>query len=136
MRNRIILYIVVSLAIGAILLLMVRPSPIQSMFAGDVNMIRMSIAEINAKYYWVSSNGLNPELALVKGEENMIKITNPTNDTHKLLMLDKEGDVIAESSKVLPGSSDEFSVMPVEHELEYQCDYHDEMKGKVRTMPG
>lgn len=54
------------------------------------NTLILNPSEINRTYRWVnSSGGVNPTLDITKGNEYQIKINNPTDEEHELLLIMK-----------------------------------------------
>lgn len=90
-------------------------------------------------YRWVDSNGAeNPNLNLISDTEYTIKIDNPTDEEHELI-IDSESDgktsVIAQSPEIEPGKNAEFKFKPNQvGELGYHCEYHpDQMNGTINV---
>ncbi|HEX2305990.1 MAG TPA: cupredoxin domain-containing protein [Nitrososphaeraceae archaeon] len=101
------------------------------------NTIILDPAEVNGTYRWVNnSGGINPTLQIAKGNEYVIKINNPTDEEHELVIEDSKGSKIDNSEEVQPGKNIEFKFKTEESDdLNYHCEYHPEtMKGKVNII--
>lgn len=88
-------------------------------------------------YRWVDSTGTeNPDLNIISNTEYTIKIDNPTDEEHELI-IDSESDgnisAIADGPEVEPGDNGEFKFMSNQvGELGYHCKYHpDQMNGTI-----
>jgi plastocyanin len=88
-------------------------------------------------YRWVDSTGTeNPHLNINSNTEYTIKIDNPTDEEHELI-IDSESDgnisAVAEGPEVEPGANAEFKFMSNQvGELGYHCKYHpDQMNGTI-----
>jgi len=83
-------------------------------------------------YRWVDSTGAqNPDLNIISNTEYTIKIDNPTDEEHELI-IDSESagntSEIAESGDIEPGKNVEFNFKADQvGELGYHCKYHPEM---------
>ena len=83
-------------------------------------------------YRWVDSTGAeNPDLNIISNTEYTIKIDNPTDEEHELI-IDSESagntSAIAESGDIEPGKNVEFKFKAKQvGELGYHCKYHPEM---------
>ena len=90
-------------------------------------------------YRWVDSTGAeNPDLNIISKTEYTIKIDNPTDEEHELI-IDSESagntSAIAESGDVEPGKNVEFKFKAEQMgELGYHCKYHpDMMNGTINV---
>jgi len=89
------------------------------------------------QYRWVDGAGMeNPQLNIQSNTEYTIKIDNPTDEEHQLVIDSRaEGNVseIAKGHEVKPGKSDEFKFTANQvGELGYHCKYHpDQMNGTI-----
>ncbi|HJR84505.1 MAG TPA: cupredoxin domain-containing protein [Nitrososphaeraceae archaeon] len=100
--------------------------------------IILDAAEVGEEVYrWVNSTGAeNPDLNLKLNVEYTIKIENPTDEEHELI-IDSESDGrtedVAESPEIEPGESGELKFTAKEiGELRYHCEYHpDQMNGTI-----
>ncbi|MGH9998073.1 MAG: cupredoxin domain-containing protein, partial [Nitrososphaeraceae archaeon] len=90
-------------------------------------------------YRWVDSTGAeNPDLNIISNTEYTIKIDNPTDEEHELI-IDSESagntSAIAESGDIEPGKNVEFKFNAEQvGELGYHCKYHpDMMNGTINV---
>ena len=90
-------------------------------------------------YRWVDSTGAeNPDLNIISNTEFTIKIDNPTDEEHELI-IDSESagntSEIAESGDIEPGKNVEFNFKADQvGELGYHCKYHpDMMNGTINV---
>jgi plastocyanin len=90
-------------------------------------------------YRWVDSTGAeNPDLNIISNTEYTIKIDNPTDEEHELI-IDSESagntSEIAESGDIEPGKNIEFNFKADQvGELGYHCKYHpDMMNGTINV---
>jgi plastocyanin len=90
-------------------------------------------------YRWVDSTGAeNPDLNIFSNTEYTIKIDNPTDEEHELI-IDSESagntSEIAESGDIEPGKNVEFNFKADQGgELGYHCKYHpDMMNGTINV---
>jgi plastocyanin len=90
-------------------------------------------------YRWVDSTGAeNPDLNIISNTEYTIKIDNPTDEEHELI-IDSESagntSEIAESGDIQPGKNIEFNFKADQvGELGYHCKYHpDMMNGTINV---
>ena len=90
-------------------------------------------------YRWVDSTGAeNPDLNIISNTEYTIKIDNPTDEEHELI-IDSESagntSAIAESGDMEPGKNVEFKFKAEQvGELGYHCKYHpDMMNGTINV---
>lgn len=106
--------------------------------ASSNDTIILSAAEVGEETYrWINSTGgENPNLNLISNAEYTIKIDNPTDEEHELI-IDSESDgqisAIAESPEIEPGKNGEFKFKAERvGELGYHCEYHpDQMNGTI-----
>jgi plastocyanin len=102
------------------------------------NTIILNAAEVGEETYrWINSTGAeNPNLNIISNTEYTIKIDNPTDEEHELI-IDSESDgktsAIAESPEIEPGKNGEFKFAADQvGELGYHCEYHpDQMNGTI-----
>ena len=75
----------------------------------------------------------NPELNIRTSVNNTIKIQNPTDTKHELI-IESQGKEIASSGDILPGASGQVSFRPNgTSTFSYHCEYHpDTMKGTIK----
>jgi len=100
------------------------------------NTIIFDPAEINGTYRWVNNTGgINPTLDIAKGNEYVIKINNPTDEEHELIIENNKGSKIGSSEEIEPGKNTEFKFKTDNvGELNYYCEYHPEtMKGTIKA---
>jgi plastocyanin len=100
----------------------------------DNRSIVMKALELtNGTYRWANaSNGINPTLHLVADTDYNIKIGNPTDSKHELI-IGTNGTEVAGSESVKAGKNTEFVFNSNSSGvLEYHCEYHpDTMKGII-----
>jgi len=91
---------------------------------------------VNPPFRWVNAtNGvINPTLNFKVNTNDVIKIQNPTQTLHQLI-IDFNGKQIATSGDIAPGSSGQVSVKPnMTGVFGYHCLYHpDTMKGIIQV---
>lgn len=95
--------------------------------------------EAEEQYRWVDSSGMeNPDLSIESNAEYTIKIDNPTDEEHELI-IDSEfagnTSAIAGSGDIEPGKNVEFKFTAnQEGKLGYHCEYHpDMMNGTINV---
>lgn len=97
--------------------------------------LALSVKETTGVYKWTnaSTGAENPELNIKTNANNTIKIQNPT-DTKHALIIESQGKEVASSGDVLPGSSGQVSFRPNgTGTFSYHCEYHpDTMKGTIK----
>lgn len=101
------------------------------------NTIILNPSEINGTYRWVnSSGGLNPTLDITKGNEYQIKINNPTDEEHELIIDNEKKSKVGGSDHIEPGKNTEFEFKTMNAgELNYYCEYHPEtMRGIIKVI--
>jgi plastocyanin len=101
------------------------------------NTIVLTPSEVNGTYRWVNnSGGINPTLDTTMGNEYQIKINNPTDEEHELIIENAENTKVASSEEIEPGKYTEFKFKTGEiGELNYYCEYHPEtMKGIINII--
>jgi len=101
------------------------------------NTIVLNPSEVNGTYRWVNnSGGINPTLDITMGNEYQIKINNPTDEEHELIIENTENSKVASSEEIKPGKNTEFKLKANETgELNYYCEYHPEtMKGIIKII--
>ena len=98
------------------------------------NSIALNALELkNETYRWQNtSEGINPPLHLVAHTDYAIKIKNPTDTKHELI-IGSNGTELKTSKDILPGKNREFVFNANSTGmLEYHCQYHpDTMKGVI-----
>jgi uncharacterized cupredoxin-like copper-binding protein len=101
------------------------------------NTIILNPQETNETYRWVnSSGGINPTLGIAKDSEYLIKIKNPTDTKHELIIEDAKHSEIAKSKEIQPGKNTEFKFNTEKTgQLNYYCEYHPEtMRGIIKII--
>jgi plastocyanin len=105
------------------------------------NTIVLNAAEVGEKQYrWVDNSGTeNPSLNLTANNEYTVKISNPTDEEHELV-IDSQGgkkSEIAKSDEIKPKDNIEFTFKTDKPgELSYHCKYHpDMMNGTITVSP-
>ena len=105
------------------------------------NTIILNAAEVDndETYRWVGSTGSeNPDLNIISNSEYTIKIDNPTDEEHQLI-IDSKSDgktsEIAKSQEIKPGKNVEFKFKTDQvGEIGYHCKYHpDMMNGTINV---
>jgi Cupredoxin-like domain len=100
------------------------------------NTIILNPSEINETYRWVnSSGGINPILDITKGNVYQIKINNPTDEEHELIIENEKKSKVGGSEHIEPGKNTEFEFKSMNtDELNYYCEYHPEtMRGIIKV---
>ena len=100
------------------------------------NTIILNPSEINGTYRWVnSSGGINPILDITKGNAYQIKINNPTDEEHELIIETQKNSRVGGSGDIEPGKNTEFEFKAKNAgELNYYCEYHPEsMRGIIKV---
>ena len=97
--------------------------------------INLSVKKVGLDYKWTNAtNGVeNPQLNLNAKMNNIIKIQNPTDTKHELIV-DLQGKQVASSGDIAPGASGQVSFTPNgTGTFSYHCQYHpDTMKGTIK----
>jgi len=106
------------------------------------NKISLNATEVGEEQYrWTDSAGAeNPTLDLVANNEYTVKISNPTDEEHELIIdsnADGKTSEIAKSGDIEPGDIVEFKFNTEEAEgLGYHCEYHPNMmNGTITVFP-
>jgi plastocyanin len=102
--------------------------------------IQLSTKEESAGVYrWIGVNTgtVNPTLKVSANTDNIIKIQNPTDTKHELI-IDTGADVLPSSDDINPDSSGQLSFKPTTTgTFTYHCAYHPfTMKGTVQVVSG
>ena len=87
----------------------------------------------NGTYRWQNtSQQINPTLHLIAHTDYLIKIKNPTDSKHELI-IGSNGTEIAKSNSINPGKNKDFVFNAnTTGVFEYHCEYHpDTMKGII-----
>lgn len=105
------------------------------------NTIVLNATEVGEEQYrWTDSSGAeNPTLNLVANNEYTVKISNPTDEEHELIVdskIDGKTSELAKSGDIEPGDIVEFKFKAEEAGgLGYHCEYHpDMMKGTITVF--
>jgi len=104
------------------------------------NTIQLSTKEVSPGVYrWISSSSgaINPTLKVSSNIVNIIKIQNPTDTKHELI-IDTGADVLPSSDDIKPDSSGQLSFKPTTTgTFTYHCAYHPfTMKGTIQVASG
>ena len=86
----------------------------------------------NETYRWQNtSKAINPTLHLIAGTDYLIKIKNPTDTKHELIIT-SNGTELAKSNEIKPGKNGKLNFANSTGTFEYHCEYHpDTMKGII-----
>ena len=105
------------------------------------NTIALNATEVGeGQYRWTDTSGAeNPTLDLVVNNEYTVKISNPTDEKHELIVdskIDGKTSEVAKSGDIEPGDIVEFKFKVEEAVgLGYHCEYHpDMMKGTITVF--
>jgi plastocyanin len=105
------------------------------------NTLTLNVTEVGKEQYrWTDSSGVeNPTIKLVANNEYTVKITNPTDEKHELIIdsnADGKTSEIAKSGEIEPGKDIEFKFKTEDAgALGYHCEYHpDMMKGNITVF--
>ena len=100
-----------------------------------VQKLQVSVIEKNDVYSWTSGEQMNPTFTLIKNNENVIEIQNPTDVKHEFVIT-LDGKEVAASGDVQPDSSGKVTINPTAAGVfEYHCEYHpDSMKGTITVI--
>lgn len=106
----------------------------------DNNTIILNAAKVEEKYKWVDVNGLeNPSINLTSNTVYTLKINNPTNEKHELIIHSESAghQEIAESPEIEPSNNGEVHFKSgAAGELLYFCQYHpNQMNGTIIVNP-
>jgi plastocyanin len=109
--------------------------------ASSNNTIILNVAEVDndENYRWVNSTGAeNPDLNIISNTEYTIKIDNPTDEEHQLIIdsgSNGKTSEIGQSDEIKPGKNVEFKFKTDQvGELGYHCKYHpDMMNGTINV---
>jgi plastocyanin len=102
--------------------------------------IQLSTKEESAGVYrWIGVNTgtVNPTIKVSANKDNIIKIQNPTDTKHELI-IDSGADVLPSSDDIKPDSSGQLSFKPTTTgTFTYHCAYHPfTMKGTIQVVSG
>ena len=97
--------------------------------------LALSVKEAAGVYKWTNATTgtENPESNIRSNENNTVKIQNPTDTKHELI-IESQGKEVATSGDILPGASGQVSFRPNgTGTFTYHCEYHpDTMKGTIK----
>jgi hypothetical protein len=102
--------------------------------------ILLNATEVGEEQYrWTDSSGAeNPTFDLVANNKYTVKISNPTDEEHELIIdsnADGKTSEIAKSGDIEPGDIVEFKFNTEEAEgLGYHCEYHPDMMNGTITV--
>ena len=104
------------------------------------NTVQLSTKEVKPGVYnWIdiSNRASNPTLKVLANANNIIKIQNPTDTKHELI-IDTGADVLPSSDDINPNSSGQLSFKPtMTGTFTYHCAYHPfTMKGTIQVVSG
>ena len=103
--------------------------------ASGNNIIILNVAEVGdeEQYRWVDASGAeNPTLNIMANKDYIIKISNPTDEEHQLIIdskADGKSSEIAKSEEIKPQSKNVELNFKTDQigELGYHCKYHPDM---------
>ena len=106
--------------------------------SATTNTIQLSTKEVKPGVYnWIdASNGAsNPTLKAFANSKNIIRIQNPTDTKHELI-IDTGADVLPSSDDINPSASGQLSFSPtMAGTFTYHCAYHPfTMKGTIQIV--
>lgn len=150
MVNRFTVFVALLILSGMSLMLPYQLVAGQTMGEGNETEASTSVSENNTiilnatevgeeQYRWTDSSGAeNPALDLVANNEYTVKISNPTDEEHELIIdskIDGKTSEIAKSGDIEPGDIVEFKFNTEEAEgLGYHCEYHPDMMNGTITV--
>lgn len=151
MVNRFTVFVALLILSGMSLMLPYQLVPGQTIGEGNETEASTSVSENNTiilnatevgeeQYRWTDSSGAeNPTLDLVANNEYTVKISNPTDEEHELIIdsnANGKTSVIAKSDDIEPGENVEFDFKTNQvGELGYHCEYHpDMMNGTIKVV--
>ena len=103
------------------------------------NAIQLGVTEEQGVYSWSDISGItNPTLNFTVNTDNIVRIQNPTDEEHEMIIESQQGNELATSGDIEPISSGEISFRPnMTGTFEYHCEYHpDTMKGIIEITDG
>jgi plastocyanin len=104
------------------------------------NTVQLSVKEVTSGVYkWINASNAadNPTLKVFTNTNNAIKIQNPTDTKHELI-IDTGADVLPSSDDIAPNESGQLSFKPtMTGTFTYHCAYHPfTMKGTIQVVAG
>ncbi len=105
------------------------------MNTGETNTIKLDATEIDEIYRWSSNGVINPTIRMVANSDNVVQISNTTDEKHDLVF-EMNGEEVATSGDVEAESSGQLTFKPTTTgTIEYHCEYHpDTMKGEIEVI--
>jgi Cupredoxin-like domain len=104
----------------------------------DSNVIQLGIVEQQEEVYrWSNDSGaINPTLKFIVNRDNIVKIQNPTDEEHEMIVQSQPGNELAASQDIEPNSSGELSFRPnITGTFQYHCEYHPTtMRGIIEVI--
>ena len=101
--------------------------------SSNTSSIALNALELkNETYRWQNtSEAINPTLHLIANTDYLIKIKNPTDTKHELIIA-SNGTELAKSNEIKPGKNGKLNFANSTGTFEYHCEYHpDTMKGII-----
>jgi plastocyanin len=100
-----------------------------------INLSTKEVTDGNYKWINVSNAAQNLTIKVFKNSNNIIKIQNPTDTKHELI-IDTGADVLPSSGDILPSSSGNLTFNPtLTGTFTYHCTYHPYMmKGTIEVV--
>lgn len=103
--------------------------------ASAFNIAQLSVKEVTSGVYkWINANNAseNPTIKGFTNTSNVIKIQNPTDTKHELI-IDTGADILPSSDDISPSDSGQLSFNPhMTGTITYHCAYHPyTMKGTI-----
>ena len=101
--------------------------------SSNTSSIALNALELkNETYRWQNtSEAINPTLHLIANTDYLIKIKNPTDTKHELIIA-SNGAELAKSNEIKPGKNGKLNFANSTGTFEYHCEYHpDTMKGII-----
>ncbi|HEU4821947.1 MAG TPA: hypothetical protein VFS97_00840 [Nitrososphaeraceae archaeon] len=95
--------------------------------AGEGNVIELGVTEQQEVYRWSDNDSgtTNPTLKFIVNRDNIVKIQNPTDEEHEMIVQSQPGNELAASGDIEPNSSGELSFRPnMTGTFQYHCEYH------------
>jgi hypothetical protein len=104
----------------------------------DNNTIQLDVTEQQEGVYrWSNDSGaINPTFKFIVNTDNIVRIQNPTDAEHEMIVESQPGNELTTSGDIEPESSGELSLSPnMTGTLQYYCEYHpNTMRGTVEVI--